>query len=531
MYLNKNFIYTTFDNKVDFWNTKPPLLIWIQSGLMHIFGTTEVAIRLPSAVSGIIISLIIFHFSHKYLKSLSIAFFSSIALFSIKGFVDIHALRTGDYDTILTLFSFCFLISMYIYSITKASKYLVYTNIFVTLAILIKGIAGLLIVPGIFLFFLYENSLILIIKNKHFIISFIASLIIIFGYYILREYYTPGYLAAVYENELIGRYSKTLEGNKGEIDFYLNLLFGNFLSKKQLILTFSSLPIAIIAKKHTKITLYLFLILISYLLIISLSATKLPWYLVPAYPLISILTIISILNLSSIFTIWTKFKLLRKITFSFIFIYVFGNSLMNNFFNILNPKDPQVEVSALSNHLRDIKKGKATFDSTYTFLNFEHYYPHVLFYQKTLGIKNLKIHNFNTFNIHQLPSKIAVHDSILINNIHNNYDYEIKKIMSGFVFYELKKIKYDWRNYQIDYNINIGNKDEMEILLHKNDSTKVALELNGEFLNKNLSPIIFKTINNGVVQTEVIDFSSWNGLKVNQNSVRFVQLKGKYFEI
>jgi len=44
MFLNGNWLVTTFENKPDLWNTKPPLLIWLQVLFYHLVGTNELAL-------------------------------------------------------------------------------------------------------------------------------------------------------------------------------------------------------------------------------------------------------------------------------------------------------------------------------------------------------------------------------------------------------------------------------------------------------------------------------------------------------
>src|SRR5688572_23065002 len=49
MYHDGDFIVTHFEEEPDMWNTKPPLLIWLQVFLMKTIGINELAVRLPSA--------------------------------------------------------------------------------------------------------------------------------------------------------------------------------------------------------------------------------------------------------------------------------------------------------------------------------------------------------------------------------------------------------------------------------------------------------------------------------------------------
>ena len=53
MYHSGNFLSTTYEYKPDYYNTKPPLMIWLQVLSASVFGMNELAIRFPSAVAGL----------------------------------------------------------------------------------------------------------------------------------------------------------------------------------------------------------------------------------------------------------------------------------------------------------------------------------------------------------------------------------------------------------------------------------------------------------------------------------------------
>src|SRR6185436_20378069 len=62
MTLDNDFIVSKYQGNPDMWNLKPPLLIWMQSSLMRIFGPWEFAVRFPSALAGFFTAMMIFIF-------------------------------------------------------------------------------------------------------------------------------------------------------------------------------------------------------------------------------------------------------------------------------------------------------------------------------------------------------------------------------------------------------------------------------------------------------------------------------------
>ena len=71
MYESGNYLVATFDHKPDLWNTKPPLLLWLQVLSMKICGVGVTAVRLPSALAMFLSSLALFWFCVKLKRPLA----------------------------------------------------------------------------------------------------------------------------------------------------------------------------------------------------------------------------------------------------------------------------------------------------------------------------------------------------------------------------------------------------------------------------------------------------------------------------
>ncbi len=84
------------------WFEKPPLGFWIEAGSMALFGVTEFAVRLPSAIY-FFISILLIYFLGKALFDEHIAFVSAILTAITPAMLHEHMARTGDLDTGLLL--------------------------------------------------------------------------------------------------------------------------------------------------------------------------------------------------------------------------------------------------------------------------------------------------------------------------------------------------------------------------------------------------------------------------------------------
>lgn len=163
-----NPIVTYFNGAPDMWNTKPPLHIWIVAIMFKIFGINELALRLPSAIAASLVVIFIFLFGLKVLKNRWIGFLGSLIILSSMGFPDLHIGRTGDYDALLVLFIFLGSLSFFIYLENKINKYLYLSGLFFTMAVLTKGIVGLLITPAILLYVILSGNFYKLLKSKPF---------------------------------------------------------------------------------------------------------------------------------------------------------------------------------------------------------------------------------------------------------------------------------------------------------------------------------------------------------------------------
>jgi 4-amino-4-deoxy-L-arabinose transferase-like glycosyltransferase len=291
MALNGNWIVTYFNGQPDLWNTKPPLFIWCVVLSMKFFGYNEFALRFPSAMCALATTVLIFYFGKNYFKDLKIGLISSLVLITSVGYVGEHIARTGDYDAMLVLWITIYSLSLFSY-IESAEKsrhsYLVVATIAVILAVLTKSIAGILVLPGIFLYTTVRKKLGKLLFCRRSVILIAIFLGVVLSYYLLREYYNPGYINAVIGNELTGRYLNNLHDAR-PFKFYLTNFRGRFSPWIYI------LPLCFIVsclsrdRKIKQFSFFSLFYLCCFTLIISIAKTKFAWYDAPFYPIAALL--------------------------------------------------------------------------------------------------------------------------------------------------------------------------------------------------------------------------------------------------
>ena len=391
---NNDFIVTYYHGHPDMWNTKPPLLIWIQAGFIKIFGFNELAIRLPSAFAALFTCAFIMLFAMRYLREFWFGFIAVMVLITASGYIELHAVRTGDYDALLTLFTTAMCLSFYAYTEVYKTKYLYLFYAFLSLAVLTKSVTSLMFLPGLFLYTLFTRKMGSVLKNRHVYIGFFLAFLLIAGYYFLREAHNPGYWAAVRQNELGGRYLETLENHAHGFWYY----FTNFRESKFSV-WLPVLPFAVgvgfLSKngKIRRLTLFCLLLVLTFWLIISAAQTKLSWYDVPLYPFLAILVAI---GLHYLFSIILTGKLLQfkssntviLLLFLFLcFFYPYSEILSKTY--VPREKNSQFNEHLMSYHLRGALKGERSIQ--HHKILYDGYKAHVRFYQEILADRGANV--------------------------------------------------------------------------------------------------------------------------------------------
>ena len=344
MTINGNPIVTHFDGKPDMWNTKPPLLIWMMALSMKFFGYNTLALRLPSAICATSTAIVIFIFSAKYLKSLKIAWVSGLVLITSSGFVGFHAGRSGDYDAMLvlwiTIYSLSYLVYLHSNELKKQRFYWSIATAALILAVLTKSVAGLLPLPGIFLYTVYTKKLKIILFSSWFYISCSMLLVVLLSYYLAREVYNPGYFQAVLFNDF-NRYYDVHENNEGSFLFYLKHINYDRYTRWIYLLPISLSMSLLSVKKHLKaVGIFGLLYLTCYLMIVSFAKTKLVWYINPIYPILSLVIGIGLTEIfNAILNSLSVDNLKRQLVFVLTVITIFVMPYFDITYNLVYKQD------------------------------------------------------------------------------------------------------------------------------------------------------------------------------------------------
>ena len=276
----------TYAGQPDHWGTKPPLLVWLQSGSMELFGPTAFAVRFPSAVAGLLLVALLLYWGRRDWGTYLVGAVGAVYVLGNAEFMSSHGLRTGDFDALLTLFLTAQLYFLAGYAERRDRTSLLLFGAALWLAGWTKGIAGCLFLPGIGLWLLGPSRRSLLARPALYGVGVLA-LGLVFVYYPVREWVDPGYLDLVWNNELGGRFGRSSEGHTGPWYFYLDALF---YDEGALYLNLLLIPALLpLLYRPSAATRLIGLTAIAYLIVISVSATKIFWYKSPLLPLLGML--------------------------------------------------------------------------------------------------------------------------------------------------------------------------------------------------------------------------------------------------
>lgn len=286
-------IVTLYQGQPDLWNTKPPLLIWLQALSLHLFGYSVWAFRLPTALAALGLTALVAGFARRWLGGPLAGFLAGLTLLSSYGFVRYHVARTGDYEALLLLFTTAQVMAAFLWLQTRQPRYLLLLGAALGLAMLTKSVAGLFFLPGLALEIIRRGRLLPLLRQPA---TWGAAALAIGPpalWYGVREYAQPGYWQIVWQNELGGRMLNVLDQNAGPWYFYLARFVGptvlDWVPVVWLLVACWAL-----AQRPAQRPAHRFLTLVAwagtlFLVLISAARTKLYWYDAPVYPLVALL--------------------------------------------------------------------------------------------------------------------------------------------------------------------------------------------------------------------------------------------------
>jgi 4-amino-4-deoxy-L-arabinose transferase-like glycosyltransferase len=309
MWLTGPSLIVTYDLKPDLWNTKPPLMIWLMSGSMALFGPSEWALRLPSAIAALGMLVLTLWFVRKVSGSFPLALTSAALLLFSPGFFGEHGARTADFDATLSFFVTAGLMLLFLAFLRRRPSLLLLLAAggLIGLGALTKSIAAFVPVVGALLFIPLAGRFRRVLAGWwRYALCALVSLLPLVLFYALREATAPGYLSAVLYNDVTGRFTEALV-EKRPPGFYLDHLVRGWFFAGPLLL---GVPLAWLALRGRQklLALYAASIVVGGLAVYTAAENRAMQYALPLFPWLSMLGALTLRHLANAFVVepWLK---------------------------------------------------------------------------------------------------------------------------------------------------------------------------------------------------------------------------------
>ena len=288
-----------YEGTPDFWELKPPLLIWLQALSMKLVGYNEFAVRLPSVVFALLSFLLIAHFLRKELNQTLAGYCAALVLLTspgylgAHGYIGNHVARTGDHESMLLFFLTLSVLYFFKYvEDGRRKKHLLIITFGLICATFTKSILGLAFLPGMLVYLLWRRQLKVVFSQYMVYIAILSYVVIIGAYYTYREWATPGYLDHVWNNELLMRYlnrSKYFPFDDHGFLYYLKNFFDTRFVPWIYFFPLAASLVFFIKDRQTHHFAELLLICILIFFVVISLGTNNAWYDVPLYPMMALI--------------------------------------------------------------------------------------------------------------------------------------------------------------------------------------------------------------------------------------------------
>ena len=268
---------------------KPPLLYWLNAASMKVFGLNEFAARLPSALCGVATVLTTYIIARR-LYDRRTAIISALILATSTGFVIQSRIILTD-----MLLTFCLTAALGAFIVAASQEkhrdkpapwYLFY--FFSALAVLAKGLIGIVFPAGIIFFYLLLGREWSALKRMRLVSGLLLFLAVAAPWFVAVSLRNPEFARFFFIHEHFERFTSNVHGRSQPLWFFIPVLAGTMLPWSFFIP--GALGRAWRSRHHEGLPgLFLLIWCVLIFLFFSKSGSKLVPYLLPIFPPLAIM--------------------------------------------------------------------------------------------------------------------------------------------------------------------------------------------------------------------------------------------------
>jgi 4-amino-4-deoxy-L-arabinose transferase-like glycosyltransferase len=282
-----DWIGTTFLGELDYYNSKPPLNVWLIALAFQLMGPGLLALRLTSAVSAWLTVAVLQGWTRRVFGPAT-ALLSSLVLSTSFGFIYVHAGRSGNADAPFALLVLLMVVTLWAEREKPWRR--VWLGPLAAGLFLLKGVGVLMPLAIVAVVALARGRT----ERRRLLPTVVAVIMFAVpcGFWAAARWSVdgPAFFESMFRNDLIRLTTQVLEGHAGTPLFYLNVLQKNQYEW----LAAGLLTMAFVPAVRARLRQALHrpgdtgLVLLAWagvcLLVPTVLQTKLPWYLNPFYP-------------------------------------------------------------------------------------------------------------------------------------------------------------------------------------------------------------------------------------------------------
>ena len=293
---NGNWLGTTLGGTLDYYNTKPPLNIWLIAGAFKAFGINLFSLRVASAAAAWLTVLVLLLWARRAFGAAT-ALFAGLVLSATYGFIYVHSGRSANTDALFTLLMLLVVVALW--AARERSWRLAWLGPILAAVFLLRGMAVLM--PVIL------AATVLVVGGRPLgqrrrlplaVAVLLAAVPIAAWAWARWRLDGLQFLGPMFHYDFVARSATALEGHTGSLLYYPNnLQKDHYAWLIATVVALCLLPLSRPRFRHMWSELigqrYLQSLAGAWLgatvLIPTLMQTKLAWYLNPFYPLFALL--------------------------------------------------------------------------------------------------------------------------------------------------------------------------------------------------------------------------------------------------
>jgi 4-amino-4-deoxy-L-arabinose transferase-like glycosyltransferase len=274
------------------WFEKPPLAFWLMAASSSVFGLTEFALRLPSAIFGIA-AIVLQYLAGRRLGGRTAGVLAAVLLLGVPQFVaysrlamiDVPLAALGMLSVVLLLYA------------NERSSLIIAAGAAFGLAILTKSAAAFLFLPGLLAIAIAQHGLRFLRCRETWLAAILAIAIALPWHVWLALTYGHSFVDQYLGFHILSRFASPLEGHEGSSFYYLETYFqkAGFLAPFHAAGTGLAVSLAIV--RRDRLLAGVSILALAAFAIVSVQGTKIGGYLTPVYPVAALAAALGITRL------------------------------------------------------------------------------------------------------------------------------------------------------------------------------------------------------------------------------------------